>query len=190
MCPRQVHPFVHSKAQGPARSPAAGSFCAIKSTERCPFTRGSASWPSARFILAEVGGEGRRHKTRRLARFLWFSLSKGHKKNPSCKIWEIPSFEPFEFPHSQARGPQSLGFSGSIGRSHRSCLHNYSKNPGGVADFQGIDLCDFPFATFALSSPLKFNILRLDIHKPSASVDLSVPPKICAFNFPAKSLQG
>ena len=153
MCPRQVHPFVHSKAQDPARSPAAGSFCAIKSTERCPFTRGSASWPSARFYSPRSGGKGRRHKTRRLARFLWFSLSKGHKKNPSCKFSKISTFEPIEFPHSKARGPQSLGFSGSIGRSHRSCLHNYSKNPGGVADFQGIDLCDFRFCNIRTFEP-------------------------------------
>ena len=51
-------------------------------------------------------------------------------------------------------------------------------------------LCDFIFATFALSSPLKFHISRLDIHKPSASVDLSVPPKIRAFDSSAKSLSG
>ena len=145
--------FVHSKAQYPARSPAAGSFCAIKSTERCPFTRGSASWPSARFLLAEVGGEGRRHKTRRLARFLWFSLSKGHKKNLSCNFYKIPTFEPIEFPHSKARGPQSLGFSGSIGRSHKSCLRNYSKSPGGVADFQGSDFCDFRFCNIRTFEP-------------------------------------
>ena len=37
--------------------------------------------------------------------FLWFSLSKGHIKNPSCKILKISTFEPIEIDISRARGP-------------------------------------------------------------------------------------
>ena len=183
--------LLSSKSTGPCPFVCGRSILVLLKAQNAARSLGAAHpGPRLDFYSPRSGGRGRRHKTRRLARFLWFSLSKGHKKNPSCKILEIPSFEPFEFPHSQARGPQSLGFSGSIGRSHKSCLRNYSKNPGGVADFQGSDFAIFAFATFALSSPLKFNILRLEVHKPSASVDLSVPPKICAFHTPAKSLQG
>jgi len=65
-----------------------------------------------------------------------------------------------------------------------------AKTLEGLLIFKAVIFAIFAFATFALSSPLKFNILRLEVHKPSASVDLSVPPKICALHTPAKSLQG
>ena len=141
------------KAQDPGRASAAGpSLCSrkhrtlpvrlrqalfvlLKAQNAARLLGAAHPGPRLDFCSPRSGGKGRRHKTRRFARFLWFSLSKGPKKNPSCNFYNIPTFEPIGFPHSKARGPQSLGFSGSIGRSHRSCLHNYSKNLGGVADF-------------------------------------------------------
>ena len=135
VCPRRVSPLCAQKHRTlPVRLRQA--LPVLLKAQNAARSLGAAHpGPRLDFYSPRSGGKGRRHDTRRLARFLWFSLSKGHKKNPSCKILEIPSFEPFEFPHSQARGPQSLGFSGSIGRSHKSCLRNYSKSPGGVADF-------------------------------------------------------
>ena len=153
MCPRQVPLLCTQKHRTlPVRLRQA-PFVLLKAQNAARLLGAAHPGPRLDFYSPRSGGKGRRHKTRRLARFLWFSLSKGHKKNPSCKFSKISTFEPIEFPHSKARGPQSLGFSGSIGRSHRSCLHNYSKNPGGVADFQGIDLCDFRFCNIRTFEP-------------------------------------
>ena len=54
--------LVHSKAQDPARSPAAGSFCAIKAQNAARLLGAAHPGPRLDFYLPRSGGKGRRHK--------------------------------------------------------------------------------------------------------------------------------
>ena len=162
----------------------------LKAQNAARSLRAAHPGPRLDFCSPRSGGKGRRHKTRRLARFLWFSLSKGHKKNPSCKFSKFPlsSLLNFYIQRLEVHNPWDL-VDLSVAPIDPA-FATIAKTLEGLLIFKASIFAIFAFATFALSSPLKFNILRLEVHKPSASVDLSVPPKNPASNFLAKFLHG
>ena len=190
MCPRQVHPFVHSKTQDPARSPAAGSFVLLKAQNAARLLGAAHPGPRLDFTRRGRGGKAGGTKLAVLPVSCGFPLARATRK---IRVAIFTTFQLSSLLNFHIRRLEVHNLWDLVDLSVAPidpAFTTTAKTLEGLLIFKAAIFAIFPFATFALSSPLKFNILRLEVHKPSASVDLSVPPKICAFHTPAKSLQG